>query len=157
MGLRKCPRCELNYIRDDEKYCNVCKRYMKGEHDAEDGVSICVECGENPAVKGSELCAICLREARRQEKLEKVKNGLAGVDALDIDEVAMADIEVPLPGDSEDIPESELEVIDKELGDDDDEADLDEEEENGEAPLNALEEGDDGNDGDDDNFDEDGE
>ncbi|HWS29616.1 MAG TPA: hypothetical protein VN512_05805 [Clostridia bacterium] len=157
MGLRKCPRCELNYIRDDEKYCNVCKRYMKGEHDAEDGVSICVECGENPAVKGSELCAICLREARRQEKLEKVKNGLTGVDALDIDEVAMADIEVPLPGDSEDIPESELEVIDKELGDDDDEADLDEEEENGEAPLNALEEDDDGNDGDDDNFDEDGE
>ena len=119
MGLKKCPRCELNYIRDDEKYCNVCKRYMKGEHDAEDGVSICIECGENPAVKGSELCAICLREARRQEKLEKVKGGLADVDSLDIDEVAMSDIEVPLPGDAEEIPESELEVIDKELGDDD--------------------------------------
>lgn len=147
MGLRKCPRCELNYIRDDEKYCNVCKRYMKGEHDADDGVSICAECGENPAVKGSELCAICLREARRQEKLEKVKSGLTGVDSLDIDEVAMAGIEVPLPGDSEDIPESELEVIDKELGDDDDdedddEADLDEEKENGIVSLDALDEDD---------------
>lgn len=119
MGLRKCPRCELNYIRDDEKYCNVCKRYMKGEHDADDGVSICVECGENSAVKGSELCALCLREARRQEKLEKVKNGLADVDSLDIDEGAIVDIEVPLPGDAEDIPESELEEIDKELGEDD--------------------------------------
>ena len=31
MGLRKCPRCELNYIRDDEQLCNVCKRHMKGE------------------------------------------------------------------------------------------------------------------------------
>ncbi len=26
MGLRKCPRCELNYIRDDEKLCDVCSR-----------------------------------------------------------------------------------------------------------------------------------
>ena len=30
MALRKCPRCELNYIKDDEKYCNVCRREMKG-------------------------------------------------------------------------------------------------------------------------------
>lgn len=131
MGLRKCPRCELNYIRDEEKYCNVCKRYMKGEHDAEEGVAICVECGENPAVKGSELCALCLREARRQEKLEKVKGGLSEVVALDIDEVAMADIEVPIPGDAEDIPESELEVIDKELGEDD----PDDAEDESEGPL----------------------
>ena len=29
MALRKCPRCELNYIKDDEKYCNVCRREMK--------------------------------------------------------------------------------------------------------------------------------
>lgn len=153
MGLRKCPRCELNYIRDDEKYCNVCKRYMKGEHDADDSVSICAECGENPVVKGSELCAICLREARRQEKLEKVKGGLSSVDALDIDEVAMVGIEVPLPGDSDDIPESELEVIDKELGDDDDdddEADLDDEKENGVVSLDALDEDDDGDDDDED-------
>lgn len=140
MGLKKCPRCELNYIRDDEKYCNVCKRYMKGEHDVEDGVAICIECGENPAVKGSELCAICLREARRQEKLEKVKGGLADVDSLDIDEVAMVDIEVPLPGDAEEIPESELEVIDKELGDDD----IDDEDDDADSPvLEPLSEDDD--------------
>ena len=25
MGYRKCPRCELNYIRDGEKLCGVCK------------------------------------------------------------------------------------------------------------------------------------
>lgn len=30
MALRKCPRCELNYIKDDEKYCNVYRREMKG-------------------------------------------------------------------------------------------------------------------------------
>ena len=78
MALRKCPRCELNYIRESEKYCEVCKREMKGEGESEEAVQICVECGENPVVKGSELCAICLREARRQEKLaEAVKPLLA--------------------------------------------------------------------------------
>ena len=55
MGLRKCPRCELNYIRDDEQLCNVCKRHMKGEAETDDVVTICTECGENPAVRGSEL------------------------------------------------------------------------------------------------------
>lgn len=60
MGLRKCPRCELNYIRDDEKYCNVCKREMKGEPDVEDGVVLCIECGENPVVKGSDLARFAL-------------------------------------------------------------------------------------------------
>ena len=31
MKLVKCPRCDLNYIREDEKYCKVCLREMKGE------------------------------------------------------------------------------------------------------------------------------
>ena len=31
MGFIKCPRCELNYIQEDEQYCPVCKREMKGE------------------------------------------------------------------------------------------------------------------------------
>ena len=31
MGFIKCPRCELNYIREEEQYCSVCKREMKGE------------------------------------------------------------------------------------------------------------------------------
>ena len=31
MGFIKCPRCELNYIREEEQYCPVCKREMRGE------------------------------------------------------------------------------------------------------------------------------
>ena len=50
MGLRKCPRCELNYIRDDEQLCNVCKRHMKGEAETDDVVTICTE-GSPPAGK----------------------------------------------------------------------------------------------------------
>ncbi len=49
MGLKKCPRCELNYIREGEKYCDICKRYMKGEADADSVAATCVECGERPA------------------------------------------------------------------------------------------------------------
>ena len=95
MGLRKCPRCELNYIRDDEKYCNVCKREMKGEPDAEESVLMCIECGENPAVRGSELCAICLREARRQEKLSNLPEDIRSHGELSLTSVALDEIEVP--------------------------------------------------------------
>jgi hypothetical protein len=123
MALRKCPRCELNYIRESEKYCEVCKREMKGEGESEETVQICVECGENPVVKGSELCAICLREARRQEKLAEAAEEIHAPDqiSMPIATVALDEIEVPLPADGE-IPESELDEIDKELGDDEDEA-----------------------------------
>lgn len=128
MGLRKCPRCELNYIRDDEQVCNVCKRHMKGEVEADELVTICSECGENPAVRGSELCAICLREVRRQENLEKLVDDMAENSVDDMDD--MHELDMPLDDEENDIPEMELEEIDKELGGDmDSEDDLSQEEE----------------------------
>ena len=48
MGYRKCPRCELNYIRDGEKLCGVCKNAVltSCEPDEDDDlVVICSECG----------------------------------------------------------------------------------------------------------------
>ena len=121
MGLKKCPRCELNYIREGEKYCDVCKRYMKGESDSDTTAATCVECGERPAVRGNDLCAICLREIRRQAALSKRENDLP--EDVDLSEADMDDMEVPLGG-ADDIPERELEEIDRELG-----GDLDEDEE----------------------------
>jgi predicted amidophosphoribosyltransferase len=79
MALHKCPKCELNYVRDGEEYCEVCRREMKraqtrGRHTDEetddDEVVMCSECGEAPAVRGSDLCAACLREQKRQVELE---------------------------------------------------------------------------------------
>ena len=128
MGLRKCPRCELNYIRDDEQFCSVCRRSMKGETESEDAAVMCTECGENPAVRGSELCAICLREARRQESLEKLADSRKKDEVVDeLSDVEMDELEVEVPIDS-DIPEMELKEIDKELGDDMDEQDEESEE-----------------------------
>lgn len=28
MWYKKCPRCGLNYIKDDQDYCNICKKEM---------------------------------------------------------------------------------------------------------------------------------
>ncbi len=128
MGLRKCPRCELNYIRDDEQYCSVCRRSMKGEAETEDTIVMCTECGENPAVKGSELCAICLREVRRQESLEKLADSRKKGEAVDeLGDAEMNELEVEVPIDN-DIPEMELKEIDKELGEDMDDQEDEEDE-----------------------------
>jgi len=126
MGLRKCPRCELNYIRDDEQLCNVCRRSIKGEPDVEDTPAVCTECGENPAVPGSELCAICLREVRRQENLEKRADELSAKDPGDVDDMDDID-ELEVPMEDDDIPKLELDEIDKELGGTDDDLAEDEE------------------------------
>ena len=32
MGYKKCPRCELNYIRDDEDLCSICKEELGKNH-----------------------------------------------------------------------------------------------------------------------------
>ena len=120
MGLKKCPICEVNYIKDDETCCDVCRRYKKGEPDpeADDIITMCIECGENPAVKGRELCSACLRESLRQEKLVDSERDIDHTSG-GLPDVELLDVEVPIPADSDDIPESELEVIHKELGGDD--------------------------------------
>lgn len=83
MAMHKCPRCELNYIREEEEYCDVCKRELKraqarGKHTDDDSdddeIIMCSECGEAPAVRGSELCSACLREQKRQAELENASD-----------------------------------------------------------------------------------
>ncbi len=82
MALKKCPKCEINYIRGEAEYCDVCARAMKRvaakrihedeEEELEEGL-LCSECGEAPAVKGHELCHECLREQKRQQELENAE------------------------------------------------------------------------------------
>ena len=78
MALKKCPKCELNYVRSDAELCDVCQselrrlwqRKSSREEPAEEEILICTECGEKPTVHGSELCIDCLREQKRQTELE---------------------------------------------------------------------------------------
>jgi hypothetical protein len=95
MALRKCPKCELNYIREGEEFCEVCKREMKRaqahikhaqEESEEDEVILCSECGEAPAARGGELCLSCLKEKKRQVELENA-TALSTDDEFDDDDL----------------------------------------------------------------------
>lgn len=113
MALKKCPRCGLNYIREDQKLCDVCSRKRRPGDDDDAEEILCIECGEHPVIKGKELCSYCYKESLRQEQLSSQRNSTAPVafDTLEID-----DVEVPF--DDEEIPESEIDVMDEEFGDD---------------------------------------
>ncbi len=68
---KKCPRCELNYILEEEDYCEVCKQELKGlafniELDEDDG-EICPVCHVNFLEEGQKMCDACA-EAKNAEK-----------------------------------------------------------------------------------------
>ena len=69
MKLVKCPRCDLNYIREDEKYCKICLQEMKGESRSEE-IELCSTCNEEPALPGKDVCLFCLREMNKSNNTE---------------------------------------------------------------------------------------
>lgn len=126
MKLVKCPRCELNYMKEDEKLCSVCRKELQGS-DTEEPTDLCIECGEYPAVPGGELCVRCLRARVRaaKEAAALVKDDdpiLADEDELlDDSEVSdMEGLEIELledvDVDEDEIPEDERGEIERELG-----------------------------------------
>ena len=84
--LRKCPKCELNYLRGNETICRVCAaeldRKRKKESDP-DEIIMCSECGERPALRGKDLCEECLREQKRQADLEMHADKVRSDEAYD--------------------------------------------------------------------------
>ena len=84
MALRKCPKCELNYLRPGETICHVCASAMKRKKPVaveEEEVVMCSNCGEAPAVKGHDLCEECLREQKREAELELMADKLRADEA----------------------------------------------------------------------------
>ena len=117
MELKKCPRCELNYIREDEKLCSVCSNSGRSRQISDDSHMVCSECGENRPMPGKTVCAACYKELRRIGY--NSDDDILAADELDIDfdtDIDDVDIDVDI---DEEIPESELEEIDRELGEDD--------------------------------------
>ena len=109
MKFIKCPRCELNYIEESEKYCKVCYRARKGEEVKE--LEVCSVCNSAPVLQGYDLCASCQSEiggkrARNDnaedETREGQKIGMHGVSEMD---------EIIPEGQEDDIPPSELSDI----------------------------------------------
>ena len=135
MNLVKCPRCDLNYIREDEKYCKVCLRELKGESN-EDEVELCSICNEEPALPGRDVCLFCLKEMNKSnsapdddtesERNENVDTSNIG----DMDSVSGMDEIIP---EVEEEETDEFEEIDQEMSledvREDEERDADDDEE----------------------------
>jgi len=101
MALHKCPRCDLNYILDDQPLCTVCRREVRGESEPNEIVEeLCSECGEHPALPGSEYCLACLKEmnnrmtATHDDSLEH-SDPTIGIDSVS----TMDEIELDIDGD----------------------------------------------------------
>ncbi len=117
MTLVKCPRCELNYITDGQKYCKVCLREMKGEK-LDDEVELCSICNEEPALPGKDVCLFCLKEMNKSNNAgNDDSDGQESVDASnigDMDDVSGMDEIIPDEGD-DNIPGAEYGEIEHEL------------------------------------------
>ena len=132
MRLIKCPRCELNYITEEEGYCKICKREMKGESQREE-IELCTVCNEAPALPGKDVCLFCLKEMNANARDEDEDEGRVDEASLSIDPVSSMD-EI-IPEIDEDIPEREYDEIENDLSLDemsDEEAEDEEDEEDDE-------------------------
>ena len=120
MQLVKCPRCDLNYIREDEKYCKVCLRELKGEKNA-DEVELCSICNEEPALPGRDVCLFCLKEMNKSNSLPEDQEEEGSVEPVDtnsigdMDSVSGMDEIIPEVEDDSDIPSQEFGEIENEL------------------------------------------
>ena len=114
MNLIKCPRCDLNYIREGEKYCRVCLQEMKGEKHA-DEVELCSICNEEPVLPGKDVCLFCLKEMNKSNSADETETERENVDTNtigDMDDVSGMDEIIP---EVEEEDEGEYDEIDQEL------------------------------------------
>lgn len=130
MGLRKCPRCDLNYILDDGDLCTVCRKEVHGESEQDEIAELCSECGENPAAPGSELCASCLKEMTRHIEPEGEEEEILPPEDpnLELDDVSTMD-EIAIDIGDEDMDGETFDKDDDAFKDDDDEDDDEEDDE----------------------------
>ena len=120
MNLVKCPRCDLNYIREDEKYCKVCLRELKGDNSQEE-VELCSICNEEPALPGKDVCLFCLKEMNKSNSTQDDTTDGEGADSVDtssigdMDSVSGMDEIIPEVEEDSDIPSQEFGEIENEL------------------------------------------
>ena len=128
---KKCPRCELNYILEEEDYCQICKEELRGiSHneelldDEEDAdvvaeMGLCPKCKQHYLNDGEKICEACAALER---------DGQGGDDF----EPEAWDIEEENPDADTELVEEEDDNLDlglEDLGDEEGEFDEEEEEE----------------------------
>ena len=115
MTLIKCPRCDLNYITPDQKYCKVCLREMKGEGISEE-VELCSICNEAPALPGKDVCLFCLKEMNQSNSEETEASEGESVDANNIGDMdSVSAMDEIIPDEEEGMPSQEYGEMEHEL------------------------------------------
>lgn len=110
MNLVKCPRCDLNYILDTEKYCKVCLREMKGSH-VEDEMEMCSVCNEAPALPGHDVCLSCLKEMNGAGSEDNGEDStVVDESTIGLDSVSNMDEMIPELDDDEDFADLDGEL-----------------------------------------------
>ena len=77
----KCPRCDLNYMRKGEEYCDVCKAQLKkgpqlifaidDEDDSDvESMELCPICHQNYISVGQTMCKKCAEDINYKENRE---------------------------------------------------------------------------------------
>lgn len=115
MAYKKCPRCNLNYIKDTDVLCKICLEEVGKalrSNDEEEEYDICPECGEHIIKAGEEMCYQCMMERNKEDsELEEVKPKDWDEFPDEVEEVQLFEEE-----DQEELEEVELE-LDEELED----------------------------------------
>lgn len=115
MNLVKCPRCDLNYIFENEKLCKVCLREMKGSQ-VEDEMEMCSVCNAAPALPGRDVCLSCLKEMNGHTGSDDdVEEAQTVVDESTIGLNSMSSMDEIIPQIHEEIPDNEFGDIESEL------------------------------------------
>ncbi len=113
---KKCPRCELNYILQDEEMCDICKSELGMETkimllddiiDDEEPLKLCPVCKTNYIGMDEKMCESCFQHETQEEDIDADSDDWRSYLDDDADEVA----------DEGDIP---LEELEEEFGSDDD-------------------------------------
>lgn len=114
MKLVKCPRCELNYIQETEKFCKVCLREMKGSQ-TEDDMELCSVCNAAPALPGRDVCLSCLKEMNGNSGDISDDEGTPIVDESAIGLNSVSTMDEIIPQIHEELPENEFSEMEGEL------------------------------------------
>ena len=74
MKYKKCSRCQLNYITEDQEFCGICLREMRGEKDEFDDISydICPYCDKNILTNGEDMCKSCRIKRMKKQNSDEI-------------------------------------------------------------------------------------
>ena len=114
MKLVKCPRCDLNYIQENEKLCPVCLRDMKGEQ-VRDEMDLCSVCNAAPSLPGKDVCLSCYKEMSEGGTSDSENLDVEVIDDKDLTMNSVSTMDEIIPQIHEDIPANEYGEIESEL------------------------------------------